>query len=689
MGKKSLVSPTAAAAAPVLLEPAEAAQLSSSQASAAVPPPLLSSTSETQVLTSAPTQTQVSEDIEVTMTEERALKILDKAKEAIAHRELETLKSILPLVDSYPDKVLSVLINELNRSALRTNAWLYIGISSVLQRAFIDSEILTKIGQASILSLLKYIVKLFNESVMLTPGDQTIPYLALDVLNQSLMNLKRLDINPLPKPVIEELAAKLKVLKPSSSDISDGIKMQREYAANMLQSIDADSGTLDKILPYVGPVAKVGLGLGFIMGGIGAIALTGSAAQGTKLLTSGATMTFAGGWTLYQLIPKKESSWYPRTLMAYSLLATIKEEKEGTQQEKDFKTLLEIIRKESHLNYYGVGLLGIIYRLIHLYPEVKQPIKHEMIDTLAVIADKSNLKPFLRKNALLALKYIAENYDSQKAATHYARCLDTFKNKKKLIEAIDRQYSSFCTLSHFMRDISVQFSNAKPTLLEEVLEDEKIREGQLKLTRSQGNTRSILAVGAAVATKSNADAKAKLTMGSSDVKTVMEEGHRMRQQEFEENRKDKKVVGDQITALFSAVAIEEKCKADLDLTIRESNTKSSQSSSSLGFFQNEEITVEPIGPLFRVKIDYVQLRLSSTARKSLQTILTGEDGEDSFAYKKGTSEIENDCIIQLDFTKEKAAIQLVKSLGDAIITYRQPTASAAAAASVKETCFPK
>ena len=174
---------------------------------------------------------------------------------------------------------------------------------------------------------------------------------------------------------MKSLIAKLKALKPASSDISDIIKMQREYAANMLQSIDADIATLDKVLPYVVSVAKLGLGLGFVMGGIGAIALTGSAAQGVKLVSSGATMTFAEGWEIYKLIPNQQSSWYPKTLMTYSLLATIKEEKEGPQQEKDYKTLLETIRKESPLNSYGVGLLGIIYRLVQLFPKCEATSK--------------------------------------------------------------------------------------------------------------------------------------------------------------------------------------------------------------------------------------------------------------------------------------------------------------------------
>ena len=477
----------------------ENAKVAGSQASAAAPA-LSSPAAETSVQVS--TQNQTSAEA-VEMTKERAKKVLNKARKAFVNQEPETLKSILPLVDNYPDKLLSLLAEELKRTALRTNPWLYIGLATVLQKAFINSEIRNKIGQASLLSLLKRIVNLFNESVIITTGDQTIPYLALDVLNLCFMNLNELGINRLPKPVIEEIVAKLTAIKPASLDISDVIKMQREFAENMLKSINADIGTFDKAKPHLVAGAKVGLGLGFVMGGIGTIALTGNAAQGVKLISSGATMTFSGGWAFYQFIIDQQSSWYPETLKAYQDLATIKEA--SSQQEEKLKAELEKIRKGGDLRKYDVGLLGIIYSLIQLYPDIKQkPVKHEIIETLAAMAYKPDQsivaaasglfksnklypKPFLRKNALLALKYIADNHDSKKADDEYIRCLSSFKSEKNLTQAMDKQYPFFCALSTFMNDITKQFANAKPTLLEEVLKEEIIQTHHLKQAHSSQN----------------------------------------------------------------------------------------------------------------------------------------------------------------------------------------------------------
>ena len=502
-------SSAAAAAAPVSLAEHTGAASSSSQALAAAPA-LLSHAPEIQVLATTPTKSQASaEAIVATMTEETAIKILDKAKQAIVHREIGTLKAILPLVDNYSDKVLNLLADELKKNALRTNPWLYIGLATVLQKAFIEPKIRNKIGQASLLSLLKRIVNLFNESVIITTGDQTVPYLALDVLNLCFMNLNELGINLLPKSVIEEIVAKLTAIKPASSDISDVIKMQREFAENMLKSINADIGVFDIAKPHLVAGGKVILGLGFVMGGIGAIALTGSAAQGAKLMFSGATMTISGGWAFYQFIMDQQSSWYPEILKTYKNFATSKEP--NSQQEEKLKTELETIRKEGNLKKYGVGLLGIIYQLVQLYPDIKQqPVKNEIIDTLAAMAykpDQSNAaddsesrkgnklypKPFLRKNALLALKYIAKAYDSYNAATQYERCLATVKYKDNLTQAIDRQYSFFSKFNTFMNDISVQFSNVQPTLLEEVLEDEKIRESQLKQAQTSQDANNLAA----------------------------------------------------------------------------------------------------------------------------------------------------------------------------------------------------
>ena len=206
---------------------------------------------------------------------------------------------------------------------------------------------------------------------------------------------------------------------------------------------------------------------------------------------------------------------------------------------------------------------------------------------------------------------------------------------------------------------------------------------EIKLVKSQGDTSSIFAAFSAVALEQNSDAKNKVTLSSSDMATGLEKSQQILKQEREQDRIDKRFVNRRITSVFSAVATEKEAKAGLELTInpdknREPDTKSGQSSPSQGFFNKEEIIVVQVGSLFRVKINYGKLNLSSAERDLLQLILKGNDGEGAFAYEAGSSLIKNKCIIQLDFYEENAAIKLIKVLYNEISTYKQPATSVAA-----------
>lgn len=429
-------------------------------------------------------------------------KACDKRLRSVLHRagkystsfDAQTLKSILPMTKLYPDKVLNTLVKALQRDDLKTNHWIYIGFSSVLQMALVDRDVLTNIGQTSVLSLLTSIADLFNEKITIAPGDQTIPYLVLDVLNLCIMNVIILGTNPLPSGVMERLTAKLKAIKPHASEISNVIKMQRLFAEDMLQSISIDLGLFEKALPYAVPVAKVGLGVGLVGGAVGLIGGTHGAAAsvGAKMAFEGTKLSVTGAWDLYKKLPSSSSNGYLRTLTTYILLAMIKEMSAGSEQEQDFKTLLQMIRREDSVKEYGMGLLGIIYRLVQLYPQLTSSVQSEIVQTLSIICHRpastiattlllqSSVEPSIWKNAMMALRYLSETHHSPQAITEYQDCLRAVNNEKKLGEAIAQQYPFFCRLNKFFEDISREFADAEPSLLIEVLEEEERQASQLQ-----------------------------------------------------------------------------------------------------------------------------------------------------------------------------------------------------------------
>ena len=332
------------------------------------------------------------------------------------------------------------------------------------------------------MSLLSTVKDLFNQEIFITPGDQTIPYLALDVLNLCIMNLKILKINPLPKSLIEGMAAKLKELKPNAADISDSIKMQRLYAEDMLQSFDADISYFEKTLKYFGPAAKIGFGAGLVGGGVGLIGATqgASASTGIKLIIDGGTLSITGAWELCKVLPGSSSNWYPKTLAVYLLLSAINEM--NANQEQNYKQLFETILEGDNVKECGIGLFGIIYRLTQLYPQVTQPVKANIIQTLSTIGNKEeySCKPAIRKNAVMALRYLHEFHDSSKAEKEYQKCLSTVSDEEKLERAIEQQYLFFRTLNIFIENIPREFTNAESKLLIDVLEEDKIRAHQLQ-----------------------------------------------------------------------------------------------------------------------------------------------------------------------------------------------------------------
>ena len=66
--------------------------------------------------------------------------VLSRAREYSANINAETLKSILPLTELYSAEVIAILANALDNDKLKTNRWIYIGLSSVLQMALVEPE---------------------------------------------------------------------------------------------------------------------------------------------------------------------------------------------------------------------------------------------------------------------------------------------------------------------------------------------------------------------------------------------------------------------------------------------------------------------------------------------------------------------------------------------------------------------